>query len=538
MRSSQVLFAVCLLLGCKRAPDATRVVPDAAPVAPPGWLPVLGRVVDGKADCVVEGRDGDGTVRAQLAVRADGHFVAHAPAEVIEWRARCGSERSAYGRRLPPGTGVPIVLHTKWKQLRIDVREESNGAWLASRIVIKGRDGDLDPSFGADFQSPGSGPIWDSEGSAVVALPPGKYRVYASKGIEWDLASADVVVTEDEAKPLALLLHHSVNTDGLIAADFHVHCEGSFDSHVTREARARSLAAAGIEFAVPTEHDRAGSYPERKDLRWAPGAELTPDKPSFGHVGAFPWRATTMPRTVGTTPDAFVKQTRALDSKALLVMHHPRFKDGIGYLNEVPGTRDAFPFDGFELMNGYASASVKGPLSLLADLEAIGLTGKHPFVTASSDSHKQLYGWAGYPRTYVQSASNEPAEVLAALRAGRTTLSAGPVVLFHADGKGPGNFVQPGRLVSLRAEVRAAAWVHIARVSFYAGGTLLQSFAVEDSDKPVRAIVQGSYTMPDHGFVTAVAEGTRNLGESLPFLDAMPLGIAGPVWIRDAQQRP
>ncbi|MBC7052136.1 hypothetical protein G6O46_24310, partial [Salmonella enterica subsp. enterica serovar Enteritidis] len=79
----------------------------------------------------------------------------------------------------------------------------------------------------------------------------------------------------------------------------HVHARPSFDTPVTAEDRVLSLVSAGVDFAVPTEHNIVGDYGGplevlrlSKQLAFVTGVEVTTYNPRFGHFGVFPYPAT------------------------------------------------------------------------------------------------------------------------------------------------------------------------------------------------------------------------------------------------------
>ncbi len=510
-------------------------IPDAAPTRHANEA--FGHVAHARLDSVVVGENESGIERVRIALDAQGNFRGTAPADVIQWHASSSGVLNPASARLPPGTGVPLRLEADPGALvTLVIEEHGTKRKVPARVLLRGLDGTLDPSFGGESGDHGAGPLLDTDGAANVRILRGKYRVYATHGPGWSLAQQDIEVPEWGAT-VALTLKRAwafPASQPWQACDLHVHSSLSFDSHVTMQSRVRSLLAAGIDFAVPTEHNTPGSFPRMGSTAWSPGVEITPEKPSFGHVGVFPWpTGANMPQTVGTTANALYTDLRRRAPKALLVLHHPRFEnDSIGMFRTTPRELSQFRYDGLELMNGYDNPTPEHARTLLGDLNTIALQGKHPFITASSDAHNLLYSWAGWPRTYVQSASTSVGDVMAGLKAGRVTLSNGPLVLFDVDGKGSGSTVRGARKAVLRAHVMAASWVNVSRVAFYAGNMELYHAALTpDLHGLTDMSVTWEATLPSEGFVTAIVQGETNLSEQVPFLNVIPLGIAGPVWL-------
>ena len=89
------------------------------------------------------------------------------------------------------------------------------------------------------------------DGEVKTALPAGRYRVSATKGIEWSIDSEVIEIVSGHTRSIELAPRHVVPTPGLVGCDLHVHARPSFDSPVTPEDRVLSLVSAGVDFAVP-----------------------------------------------------------------------------------------------------------------------------------------------------------------------------------------------------------------------------------------------------------------------------------------------
>lgn len=141
----------------------------------------------------------------------------------------------------------------------------------AMRLVFKGMDGTPDP----DFENPLTGfSVTDDEGvythtkvPAVflagvesdresVAIEPGTYRVYATRGIEYSLETAEIMVGEGETVALEIETpKRVVETPGYIAADLHVHSGPSMDNSFSTRERVRTFVAEHGEVLVASEHE-------------------------------------------------------------------------------------------------------------------------------------------------------------------------------------------------------------------------------------------------------------------------------------------
>ena len=122
-----------------------------------------------------------------------------------------------------------------------------------------------------------------------LLLPAGAYRIYASRGTEWSIASAAVSATGT----YTFELDHVVPTPGYYATDWHVHQINSPDSPVPSDERVRSAVSAGVEMFAVTDHDYISNLQPiveqlhlERLLRVVSGVETTPF--AFGHINAWP----------------------------------------------------------------------------------------------------------------------------------------------------------------------------------------------------------------------------------------------------------
>jgi hypothetical protein len=129
---------------------------------------------------------------------------------------------------------------------------------------------------------------------AAIELPAGAtYRVFASHGPEWSIASVVITPTAGETGTISLEIAHVVDTTGYLACEFHQHAVGSPDSPVPFKQRLASLLVEGIEFFASTDHDYLSDYDPlidslglRGQIDGVVGIESTPF--AYGHFIAFP----------------------------------------------------------------------------------------------------------------------------------------------------------------------------------------------------------------------------------------------------------
>jgi hypothetical protein len=543
--------------------------------------PLHGHVTGTTVRSLIIGRDSQGNPEVRARVGADGAFAMDVPTSVVQWYAAIDPGRASGLVNFVPGTARDLLLDVSpGGDLRVRILDADSRAPLTARLLVRGLDGTVDPSFGPDFRASGAGPVIDAlRGDVKTPLPSGRYRVAATKGIEWsvDAKVADIVagrVTEVELAP-----RHVVPTPGALGCDLHVHARPSFDTPVTPEDRVLSLVAAGIDFAVPTEHNVVGDYSSAlevldlgHELLTVPGIEVTTAARGFGHFGFFPFpRGAPPPPYRHTSIGAIFRAVREADPGGYFQLNHPRLPKGIGYFNVIGFDPKAprshisrrIDFDGIEVYNGYDSELPERVERVLRDYWALLNFGWRYTATGSSDSHRIQFHWAGYPRTLVTVDPNatvetdaetvDPLVIVSNVKKGHTVVTSGPIVEFQLAGARPGDEATT-TLDPLPAHlrVRAAPWVDVTRIDVVAGQLggstrIVQSFAVADrptqigpepgrleeaQDRTVRFDSDFELTMgPDNGWVQVIVRGDRRMDDVLPFMPVPPLAFTNPVYV-------
>ncbi|MDF2693852.1 MAG: hypothetical protein K0S65_2235, partial [Labilithrix sp.] len=135
------------------------------------------------------------------------------------------------------------------------VGAKGEAAPLPCKLTIEGFEGTPTPDFGpAHVAGLAKNVVMllPSQ-TATVPLPHGRYRVTASRGPEYDLASTEITVPGAPPPPFAL--RRVVDTSGYVASDFHQHSILSADAPVATKDRVLANAAEGVEVAVASEHN-------------------------------------------------------------------------------------------------------------------------------------------------------------------------------------------------------------------------------------------------------------------------------------------
>jgi hypothetical protein len=399
-------------------------------------------------------------------------------------------------------------------------------------------------------------------GDADIRVPVGTYDVWVSHGPEWDTTRERVTIRSGAEVEVRARLHHVIDTPGWISADLHVHSAASLDSRVPMRDRVLQFVADGVDLIVSTDHNVIANYaPVIAELgvgdllASATGDEITTRQ--WGHFGAFP-----LPPDEGElghgaietgahTPAQIFGDVRAKAPGALIDVHHPRLLHGsMGYFvladfdtatgkTRTPGF--SFDFDAIEVLNGYQDSDRRTVGKVISDWIGLLDGGKRVSCTGNSDSHHLTFNLGGYPRNYVAVgdvavARLDPAAVAAAVKAGHSYFTTGPIVDASIAGKGFGDIAQvaPGK-VALHVTVRAANWISVNQLTVIGpGNTVLATRAIPSSGHPVRFDDTIELDVARDGYAILRVDGDRpmapNVGDIRSFL-VYPMAVTNPIWI-------
>jgi len=281
--------------------------------------------------------DADGTFSGVVVPNGDYELVVSAPErdDVVRGPVQV----------LDAETAVAIPPLSARGMLAFRVREKRRGKPLMpAKLVLQGLDGTPDPRFARDlsaslggedllpesFGGTQRGPTGDARGQGNVVytttgegsiqVRPGRYVVWASRGMEFGIGREEVTIGVGETANVDFLLKRVIKSRDAIGADFHVHSVRSFDASTPLEDRVASFVAEGVEVMVATDHDKHVDYePIIQSLGVAPyvvgvaGVEVTgsvpnpPDFPnSIGHLNAWPMPVDGDRRRDGSIDDEFV----------------------------------------------------------------------------------------------------------------------------------------------------------------------------------------------------------------------------------------
>ncbi|HEX6884144.1 MAG TPA: hypothetical protein VF530_12260, partial [Planctomycetota bacterium] len=176
------------------------------------------------------------------------------------------------------------------------------------------------------------GIAYTAEERTLLEVPAGECEVWASRGMEWSVASRRVTVVHGETIEVDLALEREVDTTGWVAADTHIHTfthSGHGDASV--EERLVTLAGEGVELAIATDHNHQTDYrPLQRELALTPhftsvvGNEVTSEN---GHMNAFPLDPNQpVPPHEETDWRKLVAGIRARGAR-VVILNHPRWPE-------------------------------------------------------------------------------------------------------------------------------------------------------------------------------------------------------------------
>jgi len=404
--------------------------------------------------------------------------------------------------------------------------------------------------------------MWTGNGQFSRTLRPGRYRLSVSCGPERALDRSTVDVRADETVSVRARLPRVVFTPGWIAADLHLHQAPSVDAGISLPYRVVAIAAEGVELAVTADHyvvtdlaptvrwlRRTGvlSVP----VRTMPGTEVSPVGNRFGHFNVFPLRPAQNVKYRNTTPGELFADARRQSPSGVLQVNHPRFEPAIGYFNHY-GVDDTTGkplragydpgFNTIEVYNGDDARDVRRVRRVLADFMHL-LGGGHRYAaTGGSDSHKLAFLDPGLPRTLVHYGSAggdsddlkvSDAQILRALKAGRSIVTSGPFIDATIAGKGPGETADGvGPRTKLRVRVYAPSWMDVTQVQILEGARARQVHwtSVPRTRQSLRLDREFDVPVPAATWFVVVVEGTRGLATAADDHIA-PFAFTNPIWV-------
>ena len=340
-------------------------------------------------------------------------------------------------------------------------------------------------------------------GAARIALAPGRYVAYVSRGGEYEVVERALEIVAGQTVSFQAALERTSSTPNWLTADVHVHAQLSPDSRDDYDFKVQAMAAENLELPISTDHEAIGDFGPAIEtlglgtwIRGIVGTEITTT--TYGHFNAFPLEQDdTKPGNgridwFGRDPSELFALVRSISTNPFVQTNHPR-STSIGYFHLMGFDRDSFEaegsgfstnFDAIEVVNGCEQGTLDG--DTVRDWFAFLNRGEKRYATASPDDHAAEAGALGYPVTYVRLPTDLPSEVEVeqvreAFKAGRLVVSCGPFVEMSIAQSQIGDVVDSsaGRL-DVDARVSAPSWMDVDSLRLIVGGEVVREVALPE----------------------------------------------------------
>lgn len=316
------------------------------------------------------------------------------------------------------------------------------------------------------------------------AIPYGRYKVVAWRGIEYERFEGEVDLSADRGRvELAIGLERAWTPHGTLSADLHVHAFASNDSRMPNPQRVIAQAAAGVQVVGLSDHNVNGDLDAEiaalglsSKIASIASDELTSDQL---HVGVYPVKVDKgAPHNGGPGPaiangdaQTLFEYAHAMPGNPIVQLNHPRFRvtalyDGARWNGTSWPPPFPLGFDAVEVLSGYTAFNAPGDRRFddsVRDFYTLVDHGHLVTPLGNSDTHDLNWVLDGTTRSYVfvddpRVDPFDEAGFVAALRNHRVVATSGPWLDVEvAAARGATPTVGPGQ--SLAA--KHAVWVDI-----------------------------------------------------------------------------
>jgi len=405
-----------------------------------------------------------------------------------------------------------------------------------------------------------------------IYLPEGRYKVLASRGLEYSLAP-QIIELKAGSDTLLIIpeLMPEVDSKGMVAADLHVHSGISDDSDLPPRQRVADFIAQGGEVLVSTEHNvnsdmRAivSNLNAEDVLTNIPGIEVsgnirtTKAPETIGHASVFPVQYDAKQFQRGALQienkrlGQVIGEHKSRYPTSLFQLNHPRTGGTGGYFNHLSvgssfnpdkkvaaegnyylleghgheNTHRDIDFDAIELLNGKRFEQYE---QVREDWFSLLNQGYFKVGTANSDSHSRN-NTVALPRNYVHVENDAPAELdipefLDAIRFGKTFGTTGPMLRLRFNDAGMGE-VFTGSRGKLIVRVDAASWVGVDELRIFVNGKQVDKQNISPGEE-----VGIDLSFSQDSYIVVEARGNVTEEYAKVFPGFFPLAFSNPIFI-------
>lgn len=510
----------------------------------------------------------DGSVWARARTDAAGQATIELPMEATTLSAvRDGQLLVTAHALAATDTSAALVLPA-YATIHVATHDDL-GAAIPARIQVIPDVAPTEPpaSFGEHLEVGGRLHLaLEPDGEVLLRVPPGTHRVVVSRGYEYEIHDQHVTVAAGDTAEVAATLVRSVDTTGLMSADLHIHTNRSPDSPDSGLRKIADAAAEGLEVPLRSDHEWVNDF---EDDVHALGLEpfvfgvcsLELTTFAWGHFGVFPLEETSAMPNGGAVDwafrsphDVFADATSRTSAwgNAAIVVNHPRqggpagaifaYFDQAGFdPTTLTASNAALWDDSFSVIEVFNDSGFDHNFdSSVRDWFAFLDAGRDMFAVGSSDSHGVTDSPVGYPRTWVDVGTDEPATLRTmgagvlrdAVVAGHTTIGGGIFVTTDVSGHGPGDHVSGvGATASMHVVVQAPSWVDVDRLRVYVDGEVTTDAPLVPADPIVRFddVITVDVAASGRTWVVVAVTGTDALEPVHP--GRLPFAVTNPIFL-------
>ncbi len=452
----------------------------------PPWRTIEGIVTDVEGNPVasawVHELNADEMYLSRTQTDAEGRFTVHAPPDTVRLVAQRPGH-SHDGVEVGASESDVTLTMAPHGTLEVNATDAAGGSLPVRVQVIPSQPLPATPeAFGVEDERDNRlHQAFVMSGAVSLVVPPGEHRVVVSRGYEWELFDTTVTVAAGETVSVDAELTRTVDSTGIMCADFHIHSFMSADSSDPIVHKVRGAIADGLEIPVSSEHEWVVDFaPVIESLglaAWAfgmPSSELTTFK--YGHFGVVPIEPLPGEYNNGAvdwlfkTPGETFALVDEKPERPALIVNHPTGSGFGAYfssmlLSEETGeARDPNWSENFDAIEVFNDASFDGSRDEVAHWFALLNRGARFSAVGSSDSHHLRSSPVGYPRTCFPFGHDDPQrlsreDVRDAILAGSATISGGLLMTVSGpNGELPGQEVPSGSN-TFTVTVEGPSWI-------------------------------------------------------------------------------
>ncbi len=323
------------------------------------WSKITGVVKDSQDSPVAKAwvhlTDPGGKYLSRTRADEKGAYAIHVPPSGT-------SKLVAQSKGYPLADGVDVTATDGTKDLtfgptgeiKVSVTDLQSSIKLPARVQIVPKDkpkatpdsyGILDEQRGRIHQA------FVTTGDITLPVPVGEHQVIVSRGYEYELVEQTVTVAAGQSVDVPVVLERSVDSTGVMCADFHIHSQFSADSDDPVEAKVASAVADGLDIPVSSEHEWVIDFQpivEKLGLTdfafGMPSEELTTF--NWGHFGVVPLQPKPDELNngaiewIGRLAPAAFDDVQSRPEDPILIVNHPSGGDFSAYFSQSLFDRD------------------------------------------------------------------------------------------------------------------------------------------------------------------------------------------------------